>query len=109
MFKLEKINKNSKLYNKQGISLVIVTTALVIMLTLISVASLVGSNAIKGAHFDDYLSKLQRMLDDVNIYYIENNELPVKDLNSSSSIVSFSSLDPQLQSAIKENKDDTGG
>ncbi len=85
---------------KSGISLVIVATAVIIMLTLISVASVVGSNAITSANFDEYISNIRRVADDVNEYYVENKTLPV-----TSEIVTTSSLSDEFRGEATLNGD----
>ena len=85
---------------KSGISLVIVATAVIIMLTLISVASVIGSNAITSANFDEYISNIRRVADDVNEYYIENKTLPV--INE---IVTASSISDEFKGEVTLNGD----
>ncbi len=86
---------------KMGVSLIIVSTAVAIMLLLISVASVVGTNAIKSANFDEYISVLNRVSDEVNMYYIENEKLPV----SSQTVVNYSTLPVEFKNTLNSKKD----
>ena len=63
---------------KKGVTLLVVILAISIMLILISTASVIGSKSIITANFEEYNLVLQRVSDEVNEYYVENNELPVK-------------------------------
>ena len=62
---------------KKGVTLSIVLIAIVVMITIITTASVVGSSAINTANFEDFKSNVSRMADAVNEYYIKNKELPV--------------------------------
>lgn len=62
---------------KKGVTLSIVLIAIVVMITIITTASVVGSSAISTANFEDFKSNVSRMADAVNEYYIKNKELPV--------------------------------
>ncbi len=87
---------------KNGISLVIVTAAVSIMLLLVSVASVVGSNAINSANFEEYKSVINRVSDNINEYYISNNKLPIK-----SSSVNISSVSDEFKENLIDNNDKT--
>lgn len=88
--------------NKKGISLVMATAAVTIMLLLISVASVVGSNAINTANFDEYISSINRVADDINEYHIANEKLPI-----TSDSVNISSISDDFKSALIANNDKT--
>lgn len=85
---------------KDGISLLIVTIAIAVMLILVSTASVIGNNAIKSANFEEYVSTLNRVQTLVNEYYVENKELPV--INQ---IVSKESLGNEFMSQVSNNSD----
>lgn len=87
---------------KNGISLVIVTAAVSIMLLIVSVASVVGSNAINSANFEEYKSVINRVSDNINEYYISNNKLPIK-----SSSVNISSVSDEFKENLIDNNDKT--
>ena len=85
---------------KKGVSLVIVIIAISVMLILISAAAVVGSGAIASANFDEYISVLSRMSDNVNEYYVQNNILPV-----TKQVVSADSLGNEFSSALSKKGD----
>ena len=79
-----------------------VTAAVTIMLLLVSVASVVGNNAINTANFDEYISSINRVSDNVNEYYIANNKLPI-----TSDSVNISSISDDFKSDLIANNDKT--
>ena len=85
---------------RKGVSLVIVTTAVIIMLALISVAVVVGSNAITTANFDEYISSINRVADSINEYYLEKGSLPV-----TNDVVNISVVSNDFKQQLKENND----
>ena len=87
---------------KNGVSLLVVILAISIMLVLISTASIIGTRAIITANFDEFNLTLKRVSDEVNQYYIENNELPIRVENIN--IASYS----ELYSYISKKTNDTG-
>ena len=62
---------------KNGISMVVLLVAIVIMILLVSTAVVVGAGSITKANFEEYQSNVIRMSNLVNIYYTKNNELPI--------------------------------
>lgn len=72
-------NKFGKRKNmKKGVTLLVVILAISIMLILISTASVIGSRSIITANFEEFNLELNRVLDEVNEYYISNGELPIR-------------------------------
>ena len=63
--------------NKRGISLVVLLVALVIMIILVTSAIVMGTGSITKANFQEYQSSISRMSNLVNIYYTENDKLPI--------------------------------
>lgn len=63
---------------KKGISMMMLVVATSVMMILITSASVIGINSINTANFEEYKSVLNRISDDVNYYYIENDTLPIK-------------------------------
>ena len=63
--------------NKRGISLVVLIVAVVVMLIIVTSAVVIGAGSITKANFQEYQSSISRMSNLVNIYYTENNELPI--------------------------------
>ena len=85
---------------KKGVSLSIVVAAVAIMMILISSVSVVGSNAISSANFEEYKSEITRVSDEVNIFITENNMLPV-----TNETISINSLGQDFLEQVKENGD----
>lgn len=87
---------------KKGISLVIAVMAITVMTIIISAAAVVGNSSITSANFDEFISQINRVSDDVNEYYLSNNDLPV-----TGEIVALESLGNHFVSAVAEKEDDT--
>lgn len=85
---------------KKGITLLVLIIAILVMLILISSAAVIGFNSINTANFDEYMSKLNRVSDDVNQYYLSNKKLPVTDEQ-----VDALSLGDQFESEVITNND----
>lgn len=80
---------------KKGITASVLLIAIVIMSVLISTATIVGTNSIKSANFEEYKSEVSRLHDVVNQYYVKNGNLPVKN-----EIVAVDSMPDELKAAI---------
>lgn len=63
---------------KEGVTFSVVMVAIVLILIVISSASIVGSKAIATANFEEFKSEVQRVSDNVNEYYVKNEVLPLK-------------------------------
>lgn len=87
--------------NKKGISLIIAVMAITVMSIIISAASVVGSSVITSANFDEFISQINRVSDNVNEYYISNNELPI-----TGEIVALESLGNHFIKSVVENGDE---
>jgi Tfp pilus assembly protein PilE len=85
---------------KKGVTLLIVVVAITVMLILITSASVIGSGAITSANYEEYRSKLSRVSNNVNEYYVENQKLPI-----TNEIVASSSLGDNFVANMKENGD----
>ena len=85
---------------KKGVSLLVVVVAITVMLILITSATVIGSGAIVTANYDEYVSELNRVSDNVNEYYVKNNVLPV-----TGEVVSSTSLGNEFLANIKEKGD----
>ena len=85
---------------KKGITMSVVLVAIVIMMLIISAATVVGTNAVSTANFEEFKSIISRVSDDINEYYVKNNELPVKN-----EIVATASLPQDMQSILSKNGD----
>ena len=88
--------------NKRGVTFSVVIVAIVIMLILVSSASVIGTRSISTANFEEYKSEIGRVHNDVNAYYIKNKTLPVKN-----EIIDISSLDTEFKSILNQNGDNT--
>ena len=86
---------------KKGVTMSVVIIAVVIMLILVSAATVVGTNSISTANYEDFRSMITRVSNDVNEYYVSNNELPVKN-----EVVATDSLSESLKAEV-EKKGDT--
>ena len=62
----------------KGITISTLTIAVAVMLILISVSTVIGIGSIRTASYEEYLSKLTRVANDVNFYYKKNGLLPIK-------------------------------
>lgn len=85
---------------KKGVSLVTVIIAVSVMMILISSVSVVGSNAISSANFEEYKSTIERVSNEVNIYINENKSLPV-----TNEFVAINSLGDDFVAEVKEKND----
>ncbi len=87
--------------NKSGLTLIILITAIVVMMIIITSASVIGSNAIAAANFEEYKASLSRVQDNINVYYLTNGKLPI-----TNEIVSGKSLGVNFYNNIIENGDE---
>lgn len=85
---------------KKGITLSVVMIAIVIMLIIISSASVIGKNAISTANFEKYRSNISRVYDMVNHYYINNGTLP-----TTLEVIVPSSLNENFKKVLSDNND----
>ena len=85
---------------KKGVTLSIVLIAIVIMITIITTASVVGAGAINTANFEDFKSMESRTADAVNEYYIKNDTLPV-----TNEIVAADTVSNELKQLLAQRGD----
>lgn len=85
---------------KSGITFSVVIVAIVIMLIIISSASIIGTRAISTANFEEYKSELSRVSDNINEYYIKNKYLPV-----TNEVIDVSTVSDSLKNEIIQNGD----
>lgn len=85
---------------KKGVSLLIVIIAVIVMLIIISSATVIGNGSITSANYEEYVSELNRVSDNVNEYYVENKELPV-----TGEVVSATSLGNEFLANMKDKGD----
>lgn len=86
--------------SKSGITFSVVSVAIVIMLIVISSASIIGTRAISTANFEEYKSEISRVSDNVNEYYVKNKALPV-----TNEMVDINTLDNALKNEIIQKGD----
>lgn len=87
--------------NKRGITLIILITASVIMMIIITSASVIGAGSISSANFEEYKASLSRVQDNVNVYYLDNKTLPI-----TNEVVSNNSLGTEFYNNIVQNADE---
>ena len=85
---------------KKGITISILAITIVIMFIIVGTTSAIGINSIKTAEYEEYTSKLLRVSDYVNEYYLKNGTLPIKH-----EIISKEGLPESLRSVIISNND----
>lgn len=86
---------------KKGITMSILAITVVIMLILVSAATIVGTQSIRTANYEEFLSKIKRVSDDINSYIIENNIQPM-----TGDIVAKTGLPNSLLAEITNKEDD---
>lgn len=87
---------------KRGITISILTVTIVIMMTLVTTATVVGTRAIQTAAYEEFLSKIERVANDVNKYVIDNDTLP-----TTLEIIAKEGLPDSLKAEINKNNDVT--
>jgi hypothetical protein len=86
---------------KSGVTLLVLVVAISVMFVIISSASVIGTNSINQANYEEYKSMIKRVSDDINSYYLTNNELPINN-----EIVSVDSLGMDFSNNVKNNNDE---
>ena len=86
--------------SKSGVTFSVVLVAIVIMLIVISSATVIGTRSISTANFEEYKSEIKRVEDNVNVYYVKNGTLPVK-----KEIVDVNTLDIGMKNELVKNGD----
>lgn len=86
---------------KSGVTLIIVVTAAIVMMIIITSASVIGAGSIASANFEEYKASLSRVQDNINVYYLENETLPI-----TNEIVSGNSLGTDFYNNIVQNADE---
>lgn len=87
---------------KKGITVSILAITIVLMFVIITTATVVGTRAIQTATYEEFLSKIQRVSNDVNEYVIKNKQIP-----TTNEIVAKEGLPVGLIAKINENNDAT--
>ncbi len=87
---------------KKGVTLSIIVIAVTIMFIIISSATVIGTNSINAAQYEEFLSKISRVSDETNRYMTENKELPI----TSYEVISKEMMTEALATNLKSNGDD---
>ena len=85
---------------KRGITISILVVTVVLMFILVTTATVVGVRTIQTASYEEFLSKLERISNDVNKYVVDNHSLP-----TTSEIIAKEGL-PDAFKAELNNKND---
>lgn len=87
--------------NKRGVTLLVVLTATIVMLIIMTSAAVIGAGAISSANLEEYKNGISRVQDNINEYYLEVGSLPV--LNE---VVAPNSLGSDFYEAVALNSDE---
>ena len=85
---------------KRGITISILAVTVVLMITLVTTSTVVGTRTIQTAAYEEFLSKTQRVSNDVNKYVIDNGSLP-----TTLEIIAKEGLPSGLATEINNNND----
>lgn len=85
---------------KRGITVSVLVITVVLMFILVTTATVIGARAIQTAAYEEFLSKMSRVSDDVNKYVVDNGNLP-----TTSEIIAKEGLPNGLISEINNNND----
>lgn len=85
---------------KRGITLSVMAIAVVIMIIVISTATVIGTNTMKAASYEEYISKLKRVEDEVNFYIENEGTLPI-----TGEVISKSGCKPDFVNKLNANGD----
>lgn len=86
---------------KKGVSLLVVTVAISVMVVLISSSIIFGTQAIQTAQFEEFLSQLNRLSVSINDYVLTNNSIP-----TTGEVVSGISLGNEFMNELVSKKDE---
>ncbi len=87
---------------KRGITVSILVITIVLMFSLVTTATVIGTRAIQTASYEEFLSKVVRVSNDVNEYVIDNKKLP-----TTSEIIAKEGLPEGLKAELNKNNDAT--
>lgn len=85
---------------KRGITVSILVVTVILMFILVTTATVVGVRAIQTASYEEFLSKIQRVSNDVNEYVIKNNAMP-----TTQEIIAKEGLPNGLKEMLNKNND----
>ena len=87
---------------KKGITVSILVITIVIMFSLVTTATVIGTRSIQTASYEEFLSKVVRVSNDVNKYVVDNEQLP-----TTSEIIAKEGLPDGLKAELNNNNDAT--
>ena len=85
---------------KKGITVSILVVTVVLMFILVTTATVIGMQSIQTVLYEEFVSKLVRVSNDVNKYVIANNSLP-----TTNEIIAKEGLSSGLISELSKNND----
>lgn len=85
---------------KRGITLSVMAITVVIMVIVISTATIIGTNSMKSASYEEYISKIKRVEDEVNFYIESEGTLPI-----TGEILSKGGCKPEFINVLNSNGD----
>ncbi len=91
-------------YQRQGVSLLILTITIIVILIIASISIVNMNNAISDTRMTSFSEELANIEDQVKIYYVQNNEFPVIDntsVMSEQGLFDLASLDDNYKSALQ--------
>lgn len=86
---------------KKGVTLSILAVTVIIMLAIATTVTVVGTNMIQTASYEEFSSKIVRVSNSVNKYVVDNKTLP-----TTLEIVAKEGLPEELKAEITKNNDD---
>ena len=87
---------------KRGITVSILVLTVILMFVIVTTSTVIGTRTIQTAIYEEFLSKVQRVSDNVNKYVISNKSLP-----TTSEIIAKEGLANSLVEEINKNNDAT--
>ena len=85
---------------KRGITISILVVTVVLMFIIMTTATVIGTRSIQTASYEEFLSKIMRVSNDVNKYVVDNKELP-----TTSEIIAKEGLPNGLKAELNNNND----
>ena len=85
---------------KKGITVSILAITVVIMFILITTATVAGTRTIQTAMYEEFISKVERVSNDVNKYVVDNKSLP-----TTLEIIAKEGLANELKAELNQNND----
>ena len=85
---------------KKGVTVSVLAVTVVLMFILVTTATVIGIQSIQTVSYEEFVSKLVRVSNDVNKYIIDNNSLP-----TTNEIIAKEGLPSELISELSKNND----